>query len=76
MISDLGLLVTAGISTGVREDKLLKKSIKWVLGHEKEAVDLGHVILYLLGQFKGKIGLLYQSIPVAAVTHYGINNKF
>ena len=75
-IIQLGFYLSATFSAGLRGNELFNLNLKGLLEHDQEASELGHVILPLLGRFKGETGLNYHLIPIAGVTTSGINNRY
>ena len=75
-IIQLGFYISATFSAGLRGNELFNLNVKGLLEHDQEASNLGHVILPLLGRFKGETGLNYHLIPVAGKTKSGIDNRY
>ena len=75
-IIHLGCYLSATFSAGLRGNELFNLNLKGLLEHDQEASELGHVILPLLGRFKGETGLNYHLIPIAGKTKTGIKNRY
>ena len=73
---DMGFYISATFSAGLRGNELLNLSLKGLLEHDEESISLGHVLLPMLGKFKGETGLNYHMIPIAETTATGIENRF
>ena len=55
-LPDMGFYISATFSAGLRGNELFNLSLKGLLEHDEESVSLGHVLLPLLGKFKGETG--------------------
>ena len=72
----MGLIISGVLSSDLKGDKILNLSLKGLLEHDKEAKNLGHVVLTMLRKFKGGTRLNCHIIPIDWVTKTRIDNRY